>query len=73
MLLQDYFRNKTASLSTKTHKMGKYITNGCPQGSCCDQGLWNILYNPLLNLEFTQRTDVIAFADDLLIMQRVGA
>jgi hypothetical protein len=41
---------------------------GCPQGSCCGLGFWNIMYNALLNLEFSSHTKVIAFADNLAIM-----
>jgi len=31
-------------------------------------GLWNIQYNSILNLNFTERTTAIAFADDLLLI-----
>ena len=40
----------------------------CPQVSCCGPGLWNVLYNALLDLEFTSHTKAIAFADDLAIL-----
>jgi alkyl hydroperoxide reductase subunit AhpF len=43
---------------------------GCPQGSCCGPGFWNIMYNALLNLDFSSHTKVIAFADDLAIMTK---
>ena len=43
---------------------------GCPQGSCSGPGFWNILYNSLLNMDFTHRTRVIAFVDDLLVLTR---
>jgi hypothetical protein len=43
------------------------VSKGCPQGSCCGPGLWNIQYNSLLNLKFRKQTKAIAFADDLLI------
>ena len=39
-----------------------------PQGSCCGPGFWNIQYNSLLNLDFTKRTKLIAFADDLIVL-----
>jgi hypothetical protein len=47
------------------------VSKGCPQGSCCEPGFWNIQYNSLLNLEFGKRTKAIAIANDLLIA--VGA
>ena len=43
------------------------MSKGCPQGSCCGTGFWNIQFNSLLNLKFGKRTKAIAFADDLLI------
>jgi hypothetical protein len=50
--------------------MEKKITKGCPQGSCCGPGLWNIQFDPLLKLHYTNHTKAVAFADDLLIMTR---
>ena len=44
------------------------LTKGCPQGSCCGPGLWNIHFDSLLKLQYTKHTKVVAFADDLLIM-----
>ena len=43
------------------------VKKGCPQGSCCGPGYWNIQYNSILNLNFAKWTRVIALADDLLI------
>jgi hypothetical protein len=45
----------------------KNITKGCPQGSCCGPGFWNIQYNSLLNLRYTNHTKTVAFAEDLVI------
>ena len=52
-------------------KLERIVTKGCPQVSCLGLGLWNILYNSLLNLQFSNRTKVIAFADDLILLTRV--
>jgi hypothetical protein len=46
------------------------ISKGCPQGSCCGPGFWNIQYNSLLNLNFKGRTKAMAFADDLILAIR---
>ena len=46
------------------------MNKGCPQGSCCGPGFWNIQYNSLLNLNYGKRTKALAFADDLLIAVR---
>jgi len=50
--------------------MEREVNKGCPQGSCCGPGFWNIHFNSLLNVKFGKRTKAIAFADDLLIAVR---
>jgi hypothetical protein len=67
-LSRSYFRNRTASLCGNTLKIEKLVTMGCPQGPCSGPGFWNILYNSLLNMDFTHHTTVIAFADGLLVL-----
>jgi hypothetical protein len=67
-LTQDYFRERRAVLSINSSKMEKNITKGCPQGSCCGPGFWNLPYKSLLNLKYTNHTKTVAFADDLVIM-----
>jgi hypothetical protein len=66
----NYFSDRIASLHVNTHTVKKTVTKGCPQGSCCSPGFWNIMYNALLNLDFSCHTKVIAFADDLVIMTK---
>jgi hypothetical protein len=46
------------------------VTKGCPQGSCCGPGFWDIMYDALLNLNFSSHTKVIAFADDLAVLTK---
>ena len=46
------------------------MSKGCPQRSCLRPDLWNIFYNPLLNLKFISGTKITAFADDLIILTR---
>ena len=40
------------------------------QDSCSGPGFWDKLYNTVLIMEFSHRTRVIAFADDLLVINR---
>jgi hypothetical protein len=67
-LTQDYFRERRGVTSINSSKMEKNITKGCPQGSCCGPGFWNLQYNSLLNLRYTNHTKTVAFEDDLVIM-----
>ena len=69
-LSKAYFTNRTAVMTTNNSTVDTGITKGCPQGSCCGPGFWNILYNSLLILELTSRSKAIAFADDLIILTR---
>ena len=67
-LAQDYLKERKAVITINSFSIEKSITKGCPQGSCCGPGFWNIQYNPLLNLEYTNHSKVVAFADDLMII-----
>jgi hypothetical protein len=69
-LARSYFRGRTAANHTNSTQIERDVTNGCPQGSCCGPGFWNIQYNLLLYLNYGKRTKDIAFADDLSIAVR---
>jgi len=64
----DYLKERKAIININNFNIEKRITKGCTQGSCCGPGLWNIQYNPILNLRYTKNTKIIAFADDLVLM-----
>ena len=69
-LKKSYFNQRAAILQTTNIKLEEVITKVCPQGSCSGPGYWNIQYNSLLNINFTNRTKAVAFADDLILMAR---
>jgi hypothetical protein len=69
-LVKSYLNERSAILSTNSIKKERPISRGCPQGSCCGPGLWNIQYNSLLKLNFVKQTKAIAFADDLILVTR---
>ena len=52
------------------HQRIENITKGCPQGSCCGPGLWNVQQDNLLKLQYKKQTRVIAFAYDFLVLIR---
>jgi hypothetical protein len=70
-LTKSYFTNRLAILQTN-NTIEAEITKGCPQGSYWGPGLWNIqyVYNTLLELNYSNSTKAIAFADDLILMKR---
>jgi len=67
-LTRSHFSERVAILCANTYRKERKVTKGSPQGSCCGPGLWDVLYNALLDLEFTSHTKAIAFADDLAIL-----
>jgi len=69
-LTGNYFSQLTAVLSSNCIKVEKAINRGCPQGSACGPGFWNLQFNSLLGMQFMARTKVVAYADDLLIATR---
>jgi hypothetical protein len=69
-LSKGYFSHRSAVMSTNSISIERSVTKGCSQGSCCGPGIWNLLYNSLLKLEFTSHSKAIAFADDLLVLTK---
>ena len=69
-LTMNYFSQRTAVLSSNCIKVAKAISRGCPQGSTCGPGFWNLQFNSLLGMQFMARTKVVAYVDDLLIATR---
>jgi len=71
-LTKSYFSERSAFISTNSMRIDTTVNKGCPQGSCCGRGYWNIQYNSLLNLNFAKWTRAIAFADDLLTVVKAA-
>jgi hypothetical protein len=69
-LTRSYLSQRQAILQTSNITLESDVTKGCPQGSCCGPGLWDLQYNLLLNLNYTNRTKAIALAEDLIIVTR---
>ncbi|XP_073984765.1 uncharacterized protein [Rhodnius prolixus] len=67
-LSKSYFTERSASINLNSVSKEAVVSRGCPQGSCCGPGFWVIMYDDLLRLQLPDRCDVIAFADDLLIL-----
>ena len=61
-------KERKAIITINNISLETKITKGCPQGSCCGPGLWNIQFDPLLKHQYTKHTKVVAFADDLVVM-----
>jgi hypothetical protein len=69
-LFLNYFNDMETSLHANTHTIKRNVTKGRPQRTCCGPGFWNIMYNTLLNLNYSSHIKVIAFADDLAVLTK---
>ena len=69
-LTKNYFSGRVAMLQINNIAIKRNVNMGCPQGSCCGPGYWNLIYNSLLNLKYSKNTKVIAFADDLIVLSK---
>jgi hypothetical protein len=46
---KSYFSDRVAFLSAINIRIERQVTKGCPKGSCCGSGFWNIQYNTYKN------------------------
>lgn len=67
-LVTNYLSERLGCLCLGSIKKCRPITIGCSQGSCCGPGLWNILFDSLLKLDYPSHTFTLAYADDFLII-----
>ena len=69
-LSKSYLSERIATLSANNIAIQRSTSKGCPQGSCIGPGFWNLQYDSLLKLPYTKHTEVIAFADDFMMIIR---
>ena len=55
LLTKDYPKERKAVMTMNNFSTQKNVTKGCPQGSFCGPGLWNIQYDILLNLQYRKQ------------------
>ena len=72
ILLQDYFQNRKVHMNICGETLISTISRGCPQGSANSPGLWNILYDDMLQLDLPNGCNIIAYADDALLLVRLS-
>jgi hypothetical protein len=72
-LTKSYFSKRTAIILLNRIQIEKEVSRGFPQGSCSGPTYWNIQYNSLLNLEYKEKTKVMAFADNLILAIRADS
>ncbi len=66
-LTKSYFNDRVAKLWYQNIEVTKNLSKGCPQGSACGPGFWNIIFNSCLKLNFPSTVSMNGFADDALL------
>jgi len=69
-VIRSFLSDRSAQLSIANITVSRSPQRGCPQGSVLAPLLWILQLQPLLNMEFTHRVKLQAYADDIMITVR---
>lgn len=65
---KSYLTNRFVQIKIGETTMKKKLTRGCPQGSKCGPGMFNIVLNDLLRRMDELDLECIAYADDIILI-----
>lgn len=67
-ILYHYLNERKITLQMGNEIVVKNTDMGCPQGSVLGPLLWNILFNGAIKMQYNEKVDLCAYADDLLFI-----
>ncbi|KAJ3661589.1 hypothetical protein Zmor_005980 [Zophobas morio] len=67
---KDYFSERYVCVKGEVTEVWKKAERGCPQGSVCGPVMWNLMMDVLLKELEKNDCEVVAYADDLLLLVR---
>ncbi|GBN90551.1 Putative protein in type-1 retrotransposable element R1DM [Araneus ventricosus] len=68
ILYQSFLQNRKVKLRTPQGRARNDQKQGCPQGSCSDPILWNLVANEILNQVWPDNVHIQVFADDIVLV-----
>ncbi|UYV60339.1 hypothetical protein LAZ67_1000878 [Cordylochernes scorpioides] len=67
-LMKSYFINRKIRFRYSTNEFTKKLSKGCPQGGPLSPTIWNIILNDLLTNFQESNSEIIGYADDLMVV-----
>ena len=67
-ILSSFLRNRSERVDWMNPSEKYYFSKGCPQGSCSGPFLWNVFLEGFLRASRTDCSELVAYADDALIL-----
>ncbi|CAB0043083.1 unnamed protein product [Trichogramma brassicae] len=71
-LIADYLDDRSVALACEGIRVSKKVRKGAPQGSILGLDLWNICMDPVLREVQDRGGEIVAYADDLLLIVTGG-
>lgn len=72
-IIRSYLSDRQVALEAGSSSVTRVVSKGCPQGSVLGPYLWNLVFDDFLQLAFPEGTEVIAYADDGLVLVRADS
>lgn len=66
--IASYFENRSVCIDAGSELVWRALRRGCPQGSVLGPLLWNILFDDVLSSRLPPHCELVAYADDLLLL-----